>query len=215
MTILAFPNIAPNGAAPFRNLPVSISMSSPIGGWTQTKGTPGATFWQCQVTFKLWKTEDASYELESFLGRVGGMTGRFAYGDPWYLVTGPRGPLGGAPLVKGAGQVGSSLVIEGATPSLTPWIKNGDYCSWAVGADYEELHRVIADANSDAGGEVTLNIIPPIRRSPDHQTPLKIAGATCVMMLASDDAFELARSEAGHLTASVAMVEAPFGAAAP
>jgi hypothetical protein len=52
-------------------------------------------------------------------------------------------------------------VCNGATANVSNYLRAGDYVSFN-----NELHMVVADANSDAAGNVTLSIAPPIRKTP-------------------------------------------------
>lgn len=85
-----------------------------------------------------------------------------------------RGSLGGTPLVNGASQTGHTLVIDGATPTQTGWIKAGDIlrCS-----SNNTIHMATTDSNSDGSGNVTINIIPELRRSPANNNPIIIGAA--------------------------------------
>lgn len=85
-----------------------------------------------------------------------------------------RGSLGGTPLINGASQTGNSVAIDGATPSQTGWIKAGDILRFASN---NTIHMCTADADSDGSGNVTVSIIPEIRRSPANNDPI-ITGAT-------------------------------------
>lgn len=94
------------------------------------------------------------------------------------------GALGGSPVVNGASQTGSSLVINGATASVTGWAKKGDVFTVGTGANgsfavnpqnYRSTTQlqqfvVTADASSDGSGNVTLSIYPPIVTSGAYQT---------------------------------------------
>lgn len=93
----------------------------------------------------------------------------------------PRGVATGTPLVKGAGQTGSSLDIDGCTASLTGWMKAGDY--FAVNG---ELKMLTADANTNGSGETTLNFKPPLRSSPADDAPLTVTNCTVPMILIDD-----------------------------
>jgi hypothetical protein len=92
-----------------------------------------------------------------------GQVGTFLLGDPNNAT--PRGVATGTPLVKGAGQTGGTLEIDGATPSVTGWLLAGDYIQLGSGAS-ATLHKVLQSANSDSGGNVTLEIWPNIRTAP-------------------------------------------------
>lgn len=87
----------------------------------------------------------------------------------------------GTPLVKGAGQNGNTLAIDGCTPGVTGWLKAGDYFSVN-----SELKQFTADASTNGSGEATLAFQPALRNSPEDNAPLTVTGATCTMILADD-----------------------------
>lgn len=84
-----------------------------------------------------------------------------------------RGTYGGTPLVDGASQAGHSVTIDGATPSQTGWAKAGDLVKFT---NNDTLHMLTTDSDSDVSGDVTLNIIPELRRSPANNDPLISSG---------------------------------------
>lgn len=84
----------------------------------------------------------------------------------------PNGAGGGTPLVNGASQTGSSLVTDGWSASITGIVKAGDVIRIA---GLNVLYRVRNDENSDGGGNVTLDITPPI---PSGSSPADNAAIT-------------------------------------
>lgn len=111
---------------------------------------------------------------------------RQALGVRWLrsqnVYTHTTGLLGGAATaaVVLAGQTGASLNIDGVTGGQAPWARNGDMFTIAgvnaanpiTGVDLGFLRQfaVTADANSAAGGTVTLAIEPEIVTSGANQT---------------------------------------------
>jgi hypothetical protein len=83
----------------------------------------------------------------------------------------PRGPCSGAPVVKGAGQTGGTLAIDGATPDLAMWVRAGDWFQLGSGAT-ASVRKVLVDAGSDGGGNVTLEVWPPFGTAPEDDAPL-------------------------------------------
>ena len=82
------------------------------------------------------------------------------------------GALGGTLLVNGAGQTGASIICDGATASITNWVREGDVVQFASVEDANPLSRqstgrdkdfvITANTNSTAGGAVTLPISPSV-----------------------------------------------------
>lgn len=87
--------------------------------------------------------------------------GTFLLGDPDFAS--PIGVGTGTPLVAGAHTArASSLATKGWTPSQTGILKAGDRIQLGSGAT-ARLHMVLTDADSDASGNATLDIWPPLR----------------------------------------------------
>ena len=127
-------------------------------------------------------------------GRMGIMGG-FEWLMDQNTQTHTTGPLGGSPTVTGAGQTGSSLLTGGWTAAAASRLKKGDTFTLASvfavnpvsGAVSSDLQRfvVTADFSSDASGNGTIGIYPPIvttgptktvSASPGASTPLTILG---------------------------------------
>jgi len=87
------------------------------------------------------------------------------------------GAYGGAPLVNGASQTGNSIIFDGAAANITNWARDGDLIKFA---GLQLLYDVIANANSDGSGNVTLTIHPPIfaGQSPANNAVLSIDPST-------------------------------------
>lgn len=90
------------------------------------------------------------------------------------------GLLGGVPLVNGASQTGSALVTNGWTANITGLLNVGDVFTLAGVFAVNPKNRastgalqnfvVTTVANSDAGGNSTVNIYPAITTSGAYQT---------------------------------------------
>lgn len=102
------------------------------------------------------------------------------------------GALGGTPVVNGASQTGSSLVTNGWTASVTGLMNVGDVFTIAGVFAVNPKSRqstgalmnfvVTATANSDSGGNATIQISPAIVTSGAYQnvtgSPANLAGIT-------------------------------------
>ena len=142
---------------------------------------------------------------EGSLGKIGGVDTRMNQMVPTHTV----GPLGGTPLVNGATQNVSydtakntwtqSLITDGWTAAAASRVKEGDvftmYAAGTSGArikmvnprtkqvtDVDQQFVITADGSSDASGNLTLTISPPIITSGPYQTvnvaPADNAGIT-------------------------------------
>jgi hypothetical protein len=75
----------------------------------------------------------------------------------WHKRSGVGG--GATILVNGANQSGAILNVDGATPSVTNWLRQGDIIQVA---GCPVIIDVTADVNSNGSGQVALPISPPI-----------------------------------------------------
>jgi hypothetical protein len=151
---------------------------SPFNQFTQTIELLGAKWVATYTTTPLTRAESAA--VKAFLMKLRGGGNTFNAYDPDGKT--PRGVMSGTPLVKGAGQTGASLVIDGATINITGWGKTGDYFSVN-----SELKCLTADCNSNGSGEVTLVFEPPLRNSPADNAAITTTNCTCQMILVDDD----------------------------
>lgn len=114
---------------------------------------------------------DVLNEEVSFYSRLG----RLSYFDIFQNQAIQRhttGSLAGSPVVNGAVSSGNTIVLDGATASQVGVFKKGDVVTFAgtnsvnpVGrADTGQLMQfvVLADADSDGGGNVTITVSPSI-----------------------------------------------------
>jgi hypothetical protein len=109
--------------------------------------------------------------MDAFVTRVG-LYGRFTIKHPAY-----DGPESGESLglVKGAGQSGTTLLVDGFTPSIQV-AEEGDYFQVR-----DEFKRLTANATSNGSGEVTFAFEPALRVSPADNDPVNLG--TPVMLL--------------------------------
>lgn len=140
--------------------------------------------WGVDVVLPPMRRSQAA-EWAAWLLSLRGRYGTFLCGDPSASVA--RGALGGAPIVDGAGQTGSSIQITGATPSVSNWIRAGDYVQFGSGAT-STLHQVLQDASSDGAGDVTLTLWPHVRTALTSGSIVVTSNAVGVFRLAGNEA---------------------------
>jgi hypothetical protein len=100
----------------------------------------------------------------SFLAMLLGKLGTFLMGD--YNRPIPQGAMSGTPKVNGANPSGSNqLQVRGAANSVPNWAVAGDYVQVKAAGGLQRIHKVLLNADSDAMGQVTLNIRPSIRET--------------------------------------------------
>lgn len=140
----------------------------------------------------------AAEEWVAALASLRGRRGTFYFSDP--LGATGRGAFGGTPLINGAGQSGGTIAIDGCTPSVTNWIRKGDWLQIGTG-----LHKSLTDANSDGAGAATLELWPGPRVAPADNDPVTVASAKGV--------FRLTANERGYDTALAEIYGITFDAA--
>lgn len=146
------------------------SSTSPWSGTEQIYENQG-DIWMADIALPPMRREDGEV-WASFLLSLNGRLGTFLMGDPMGATA--RGAATGIPLVKGAAQTGKTLVTDGWTPDITGILKAGDYIQLGTGSS-SHLHKVVQDANSDSGGNATLEIQPRLRAVPSDNDPLVVS----------------------------------------
>lgn len=159
MTTFGFPSITPTTNT-FELVANTRTFQSPLTNAVQTSSRKGS-LWKASLQFSNLKGDDRQ-EMQAFLVKLNGQQHRFTLNDHSYT---RRGAGGGTLSISGGSQSGTSLVCDGATASVNNYLRSGDYISFN-----NELHMVVADANSDGSGNVTLSIAPPIRKTPANDT---------------------------------------------
>jgi len=186
MPILSFPALSPS-RADWRLIANSRVFSSPFNRSVQTLELAGAV-WAASLDFALL-SESQWRDLAAFVAELRGQAGRFYLAPPH--AKNPKGVATGTPLVNGASQTGASLITDGWTASVTGILKRGDFLAFDS-AGTRELHLVRTTANSDALGNATLAIEPPIRASPADNATVIVNSPACVMRLVDDEQGNLA-----------------------
>ena len=178
-TILNFPVLskAPTTCR-FSLMPNTQIFESPLNRTVQTLELPGAR-WTFALEYKGLTLADAR-ALKAFFAQLRGMAGRFYLGD--YSHRTPSGTAAGSPMVKGAGQSGSTLITYGWTPNQAALLLPGDY----IGVN-GELKLVTAVCASDASGNATITFEPPLRTSPPDNAQIVTSAPKCVMRLLDDE----------------------------
>ena len=159
MTTFTFPSITPTTNT-FELVANTRTFQSPLTNAVQTSSRKGS-LWRASLQFNNLSGDDRQ-EMQAFLVKLNGQEHRFRLHDHSFT---RRGAGGGNLVVNGGSQSGTSLVCDGATANVSGYLKAGDYISFN-----NELHMVVAQADSDASGNVTLSIAPPIRKTPPDDT---------------------------------------------
>ncbi len=142
-------------------------LPTPMGGPSQRIGRMGARW---QVTFSTLPALAAAaargIQAVRAKARANGSTLVFLWPQPLYTAA------IGSPVVSGAGQQGSRLVVGGLTPGAI--LEAATFFSFAsAGRTY--LHALTASATASGGGTATLSIAPMLRVKPAAGAPLNFA----------------------------------------
>lgn len=156
--------------------------ASPFTGQQQVYKHAGQ-WWEAEVTMPPMKRADAE-QVAAFLLSMNGRLGTFLLGDP--ANASPRGVGTGTPLVNGGSQSGQDLITDGWTPDTTGILKAGDWIQIGDGLS-TNLHKVLADADSDAGGNATLTIWPDIRSGVSDDAVITVSSPKGLWRLASNE----------------------------
>lgn len=133
---------------------------SPLTGNFQTVDR-GGLHWRIQYTF----TELFGDDRADLMGTVAALRSQANRLRVPVFDNPARGTYGGTPVVVGASQTGSSINLDGASATVTNWIRKGDYFSIDVNGEHE-LKMATSDANSDGAGAITIEFEPRLRSSP-------------------------------------------------
>lgn len=184
-------------SAPFLTLPASAKFANVAMTLSRVVSNSSSPFtkneqffdWQGEqwiVQMDLPPTNDRAFASEWIAFGLGlkGTYGRFLFGDP--SAKNPRGVATGTPLVKGAGQTGSTLLTDGWTANTTNIMRAGDYIQIGTGI-MSRLHMLLQDVNSDSGGNATLSIAPALRYSPADNAGITVTNAQGVFRMDTND----------------------------
>lgn len=169
-------------SAELRAVNAVIYEMSPFTFSGQAQASAGQ-MWQADITLPPMRRSDAEIWV-AWLVSLRGRFGTFTMGDP--LCSTPRGTPTGSPRVNGSGQTGDTLIIDGCTPSVTGWLKAGDYIQLGASAT-ATLHKVLEDVNSTSGGDATLTLWPHIRTAPANNAIVVVSNAVGRWRLASNE----------------------------
>lgn len=182
MPVLSFPNILP-AEIEWGNEANTQVFESPLNRSDDTVALPGDR-WFATVSMPTLSSRSefqrAARVLAAFLMQLRGQSGRCYMTPSDYI--GPDGTAAGPGKVNGASQVSSSLVTDGWTPNQTGLFLPGDYIQAG-----SQLFMVMAAVPTDASGNATIPVMPPIRRSPTDNADIITTAPKCIMKLTSDD----------------------------
>lgn len=163
-------------------------------------------WWEADITLPPME-RDVAETWVSFLLSLKGARGTFTFGDPaGATAQGSASSTPGTPVVKGAGQTGETLLIDGCPSGVTDYLKAGDYIQLGS-ASTATLHKVMQDVNTDGSGNANIDIWPDIRNAPSDNATVVVATPVGLWRRASNtQAWNI--NQAVHYGLSFSIVEA-------
>jgi hypothetical protein len=180
---ISMPAIRRPAEAAERLVGLTQSHQSPFDGTLQTLEMPGAR-WEFTATWPVLGPDDRRL-MAAFLSSLRGMAGRFFFSPAQWSPR--RATGGGAPVIDGDFQAGTTLATRGWT-ALGQAMHAGDWLSYVDTRGRRRLHMVVADASADAAGLAALLVTPPIRRAGADGVAVDVAAPAGVFMLPQDEA---------------------------
>lgn len=177
MTTIAFPSLTrvPGGVDIGIQANTQVSTSD-LSGVIETRELPGARWF---MRFRFDSLDDAdARKLQVLISQLRGQANRVRV--PVWTKQTPLGSWAGVPLVKGGGQTGATINLDGFTPFAT--VRAGDLFN--LGAT-GELKMVTADGTADSGGELLVTFEPPIRSAPADNTAISTTPVVPLMVARS------------------------------
>lgn len=170
---LSLPQSRKFKTAAWRQIDVTSDMASPFTGKSQVVSWPGQWL-QCTLTLVAMNRSDMQV-WDAWLASLKGSVGTFLLSDPLRLE-----PLGTAaetpltiPLVKGAGQTGDTLAIDGCPLSEDGYLLAGDLFQLGTGSS-SRIYKLLEDVDTNGSGEATLHFWPDLRESPANNAEVTL-----------------------------------------
>lgn len=116
--------------------------------------------WLIDVSYPLLTRAEAA-PFFAFLASLRGQNGTFLFGDT--LLSTPLGTGVGTPLVNGANQTGSKVLVSDGWGASQVVLKGGDFLQID-----SRLYMVLADVTSDASGNALIDVFPKLRQHADN-----------------------------------------------
>lgn len=136
--------------------------------------------WRLTLPLALVRRENFR-AIEAALIRLARSSVRFQAGPPDYVLS--TGYIGAQPRVAGGGQLGNTLQADGVSAS-TLVAQAGDY----IGVNGQVL-MLVADAGSNASGELAFTFEPSLREAPDNDAFIELNSPRCLFRLRNPEAF--------------------------
>lgn len=185
---ITYPHAMPSqlqfSAVDWRKVDVTQDVKSPYDGKSQIV-VFGGQWREATLTLRAQSRAEAQ-KWDAWLAALKGHVGTFLLGDPRRPTPlGSAAVSAGTPVVRGGGQTGSSLLIDGIGNNLTAYLKAGDLFHIGSGAD-TQLYEALQDVASDGSGIATIEIWPDLRSAPADNAPLTVTAARGLFYRASN-----------------------------
>lgn len=191
MATYNFPSITPTTQT-FELVTNTSQFQSPVSGAVQTLSRKGS-YWKTRMTFRNLSGSDRA-DMQAFIAKMDGQTHRMRLEDYGFVrrgsATSPQSVL-----VDGAGQTGSTINLDGATPNVTNFFRAGDYLSFN-----NELHMVTDEVDSTSTGDLVVPIAPPIRKSTTDNDEVRIFSPFGVFMMINNPRWNTESSYISSIT---------------
>ena len=136
--------------------------------------------WIAVVTLPPMKRDEAG-AWTVFFSQLHGRRGTFLLGDADAKTI--QGSATGTMLVNGAHAIGVySVAVDGLGASITNAFKKGDYVQFGSGAT-SRIHIITDDINTNASGQATLQIEPPLKTALTDNSTVIYENTKCVMRM--------------------------------
>jgi hypothetical protein len=153
-------------------------VQSPFTLQQQTQEWPGQ-IWRAKVTLPVMTRANAATWM-GFFGSLRGRANTFMLGPTPFKA--PQGLAGGAPVVKGANNGGSTLSTSGWPINIANVLKAGDF--FQLG---NYLYMVVNPENSDLAGNANFDIWPNLRVTPGAGDALIVTNPQGIFRMATND----------------------------
>jgi len=128
------------------------------------------TFWLVTASWNLW---DSNYRNDVLAFLLSVEKTAHLVSIPYFGHV-QRGAFGGTPLVAGGSQTGRTINIDGVSPSITNWIRRGDWIRF--GGSSFQGYMAAEDSDSDGSGNVAVVLTQSVLSSPVNNEVATVSG---------------------------------------
>jgi len=199
MTVLSLPSHKKYRSGRWRMIDNAARFTSPISRVAQSVGRPG-TYWACSIELPESMDLTVAADWASLLAQLAGGKASVYVPPPMRNIS----TVAGTPRIKGAGQSGMTLALDGFTPGDV--IQNGQFLSYDT-ATFRALHIAVATVVADGAGEMSLPVRGPTRREPPDNAIINLSSPTCEMVLEGSDVDLLNLTDAALFGHTLSFIE--------